>query len=175
MDDDRMWDDRPANTRLRNVLGLWGGLALVGAGFVAVAAGWNEAASTPDVRVQLQALISGGLGGVVMVVGGGFLVLGHLTEYGFRRLEGRLDSVTEALLDLAHGAGTNKAVTAVPDDASAPFAPPSLYVEASHASYHASGCDLIDGRSDVRSMPVDQARSEGLTPCKVCIGELVPS
>ena len=179
MDDDQTWG-QPLSAKLRSVFGLWGGLALVGAGFVAVAAGWNEAASTPDVRVQLQALISGGLGGVAMVVGGGFLVLAHLTEYGFRRLEGRLDGVTEALLELAHadsGDGSVKTGSVKTGRVSGaePFAPRLEVVEATHASYHAPGCDLIEDQQAVRSLAIDQARDEGLSPCKVCVGELVQS
>lgn len=164
----------------REGLELWAGIALVAAGFVAVAIGWTKAADTPDVRVQIQALISGGIGGLAAVVAGGFLVQAYLTDTGFRRLERQLDRVTGALLELA-GA---PAPAPVPVDERATWgAPPvsgdddtvvlSGRVVASHAAYHVPGCDLLEGRDDVRAMNVDQAQREALAPCRVCMGERV--
>lgn len=151
--------------------GLWGGLALAAVGLVAVAVGWTKAAGTPDVRVQLQALISGGLGGLAAILAGGFLVLSDLTDAGFRRLEAQLDRVTGAVLDLAGHAPGEAPGGWQPEDGS--DAGPSMVVEASHASYHQPGCDVLDGRDGVRSITVAQARGEGLSPCPVCLGEQV--
>lgn len=170
----------------RDALELWGGLALVLIGFAAIGLGWVRAADTPDVRVQLQALISGGLGGLGLVVAGGFLVQIALTDAGFRRLEQQLDKVTGALLDLA-GSSRRRAVDGRPAaDERALWGPPtdhateedataitSQWVLASSASYHLPGCDLLEGRSDVRPMTVEQAGNEDLAACRVCVREPV--
>lgn len=163
----------------REALELWGGLALVAIGFVAVAIGWVRAAGTVDVRVQLQLLISGGLGGLGLVVAGAFLVQAYLTTSGFRRLEHQLDRVTSALLELAGTASAFRPDEAVPqgqapsDGSEATDTAPGGWVLASHAAYHVPGCDLLEGREDVRPMTLEEAGAERLAPCRVCVKEPV--
>ncbi|HWC36203.1 MAG TPA: hypothetical protein VG650_15460 [Mycobacteriales bacterium] len=52
--------------------------ALVAAGFVAMGLGWRVAARTLDVSIQVPAIISGGLGGLVLVVVGVTLFISQL-------------------------------------------------------------------------------------------------
>lgn len=145
------------------------GLLLVAAGFVAVGMGWYDASGTPDVRRQMQALISGGFGGLAAVVLGAAVLQAHVHSRGSRQLADKLDGVTSALLELAMA----------PFEASAPFSPtPSETshrphrVLASHASYHAAGCDLTAGRDSLREISRDEADAEGLSPCSVCLPSL---
>lgn len=156
----------------REALELWGGLALVVAGFVAVALGWSKAAATADIRIQLQALISGGIGGLAAVIAGGFAVQAYVADSGQRRLERQLDRVTGALLELV-GVSSERLLDERalwgPDGAD----PRSMRVVASHAAFHLPGCDLVEGRKDLRSMTLSEAGNEELTACRVCITEPV--
>lgn len=72
---------------------LFAGLVL--AGFAAIGLGWRVAARTLSVPLQVPALVSGGLGGVALVLLGAGLVS---TQAG-RRLAAQERVQTEALLD----------------------------------------------------------------------------
>ncbi|HZQ87619.1 MAG TPA: hypothetical protein VFA83_22425 [Acidimicrobiales bacterium] len=133
------------------------GLALVAAGFAAIGLGWLDASGTADVRVQMQDLISGGVGGLALVIVGGFLLIAQLAERAARRSEQKLDRVTAALLAMA-----GSVAPSLVDE-------PSDEVVASHASYHVASCDLTTGRRRLRKMSKANAVAEGLEPCSVCI------
>lgn len=140
---------------------LWAGLAIVAIGFAAVAMGWFKAAGTADVRVQIQAMISGGLGGLAFVLAGAALIHSHATSSGFRRLEHQLNRVADAVLDLA--ITEEHQLTGV---AKRQYEPTTVI--ASHASYHKPGCDLASSRDGLREMSLGQAEQEQLRPCGVC-------
>ena len=57
---------------------MWVAAGLVLAGFVAIALGWRGAAATLDVPVQVPYLVSGGLAGLALILGGVVLVLVQL-------------------------------------------------------------------------------------------------
>jgi hypothetical protein len=76
-------------------LGLY--LALVIAGFVAIGLGWRAAARTLFVPFQVPALVSGGIGGLALIVLGAGLAA---TQVG-RRLAAEERAETEDLLDEA--------------------------------------------------------------------------
>lgn len=146
------------------------GLLLVAAGFVAVALGWYDASGTPDVRRQMQALISGGLGGLAAVVLGAALLQAHVQSRDTRQLASKFDGVTDALLELARNVSAGDEHAAARGNGSGPPADPTAPtpVLASHASYHAAGCDLAADRGSLRDLSIEQARDEGLAPCRVC-------
>jgi hypothetical protein len=144
------------------------GLLLVVAGFVAVFLGWLEASGTADVRVQMQDLISGGVGGLGMLVVGGVLLQSALADRAARRTEAGLARLADALdlgaqlasePALAHASATNDSRAAVA-------------VLATHASYHLPACDLLAERDPEQVQPttVRQARRNGLAACRVCFG-----
>jgi hypothetical protein len=169
-------DDRPRDPFDR-VLGLLVrvqtplGLLLVIAGFVAVFMGWLEASSTADVRIQMQDLISGGVGGLGMLVIGGVLLQSALSDRAARRTELALVRIAD-LLEPGAGAiapavsPTGPTVAAVGVDARGRVA-----VLATHASFHLPGCDLLDDRAAEQVTPttVRQARRKGLQACRVCV------
>lgn len=145
------------------------GLLLIAVGFVAVGLGWYDASGTGDVRRQLQALISGGFGGLALVVLGAAIVQSHVTSEGSRALEEKFHRIGDALLDLAYSeaASPPQGQGVERPDASGPRA--LTHVLASHASYHAPGCDLISGRNGLRELPVTEADAEDLQPCGICL------
>lgn len=167
--------ERPrAVGRMEGLLNKWrlvelpAGLVLIAAGFVAVALGWYDASGTADVRRQLQALISGGFGGLAAVVLGAALVQAHVNSKGARELAGKFDRVADALLDLAYS--REAAPTADAQEMPSAWRPQALtHVLASHASYHAPGCDLTTGREGLRQLTVNEAEREELRPCGVCL------
>lgn len=146
------------------------GLLLVAAGFVAVGMGWYDASGTPDVRRQMQALISGGFGGLAAVVLGAAVLQAHVQSRGSRQLADKLDGVTGALLELASvpvQTGESGSFRRAPGGTSEAVA--SQRVLASHASFHAAGCDLTAGRDSLRELRREDAETEGLSPCGVCL------
>lgn len=140
------------------------GLLLVAGGFLAVALGWLDASGTADVRRQLQALISGGFGGLALVLLGAILLQSQTASRSVKRLETKLERVAEAVLELAHmeapGKTKGNGRTAIEPGR----------VIATHASYHTLECDLVAGRDGVLELTPAQARRRGFRPCKVCIG-----
>jgi hypothetical protein len=137
------------------------GLVVVAAGFVVVFFGWLDASRTADVRRQMQSLISGGFGGLGLVLVGGMLVQAEVASRSARRLERSLDRVGDVLLDLA-----SERPAPEPSDIEAA----SGTVVATHASFHQPACDLLAGRDGTRSLPAADALREGLRPCPVCLG-----
>lgn len=131
-------------------------VAMMAGGFLLIVLGWNGAAGLDYVQGQLPYLISGGMAGFGLIVGG--LVLAVIQEMRRSTL-----AVTEKLEELTQitlkGAGAG-GPTAVPSDGS--------MVVAGRTSYHRSDCHLIDGRSDLQVMSGSDANSRGLAPCRIC-------
>jgi hypothetical protein len=142
------------------------GLLLVVGGFVAVFLGWLEASGTADVRIQMQDLISGGIGGLGMLVVGGVLLQSSLADRAARRTEAALLQLGEAIV---RGGGTAGHVSL------RPLA--STTVLATHASYHLPGCDLLEERAadEIRETTHAKARRAGLVACRICLPEKVAS
>jgi hypothetical protein len=143
------------------------GLLLVIGGFVAVFLGWLEASGTADVRVQMQDLISGGIGGLALLFVGGVLLQSALADRVARRTEVALGRLADALVPGALPAG---AVPAARPAAESNGLGAADAVLATHASYHLPACDLLDGRQteQVRPTTIRQARRSGLAACRVC-------
>ena len=68
---------RDGNPALPSLL-VFGGLVV--AGFVSMAVAWRIAARTLDVSIQVPALISGGMGGLILVVVGTVLFVTQLAR-----------------------------------------------------------------------------------------------
>ena len=126
------------------------GLLLLGGGFLAVGAGWLEASGTADVRIQMQDLISGGIGGLAMVVVALALLLGAVVSRAGRRLE-------QLLLPLAPLAQDVKPTE-------------SADLVATHASYHRASCDLVADRPGL--LPLQPEDVDDLSACGVCRPEV---
>ena len=134
------------------------GLALLGTGFAAIGLGWLEASGTADVRIQMQDLISGGVGGLAMVLTGVVLLGCHVAASAGRRLEAALAAVTEHM------------ASGQPSD-TAPDAPQDVVV-VSHASYHRPSCDLLADRASLTTAHLTELGERGLSACRVCQPEV---
>lgn len=130
------------------------GIAFAAAGFILIVLGFDGAASQDVVSSQIPYLISGGLGGLALVVLGIGLALVHEFRQGSILMATRVEELTEAL-----AASRRVGPTEVPDGAS---------VVASRSSFHRPDCHLVSSREDVQVMSASAAEQAGLTACRIC-------
>jgi len=129
-------------SRLGGVLGI----AYCVAGFFLIFLGWNGAATYDSVPAQLPYVVSGGFGGLGLIVLGSALIIAQS-----RRGERLVAAAT---------------ANAAPRPATLPSAGGS--VVAGPTSYHRPDCRVVEGLSDVVTMSAAEAASSGRTPCRVC-------
>lgn len=127
------------------------------AGFLLLVLGWNGAANLDYVQGQVPYVISGGLAGLGLIGGGLVMALIQESRRNTVMLAEKLEELTEIM---AAGAAKSGGPTAVPSDGS--------MVVAGRTSFHRSNCHLIDGRTDLQVMGVEDAKSRGLAACRIC-------
>jgi hypothetical protein len=122
--------------------------------------GWNGAASYDRVSAQVPYLVSGGIGGLALVVLGSALIVTQSHRNDRASLQATLEDLREALgrvaaaeevVAVAHGAATGSDV-----------------VLAGPNAYHRPSCRLIVGQAGVTPMNVAAARELGLEACRIC-------
>lgn len=125
------------------------GLLFCVAGFITIAMGWNGMAREACPDCQLPYIVSGGAGGLGLILFGvALLVLAQI-----RAERGRLaDQIAEAIRPLVQATAENGAGKVV----------------AGKSTYHRPGCRLVKDKSDLDQMSHAAARAKGLTPCRVC-------
>lgn len=135
-------------------------VALMVAGFVLIVLAWNGAASRDFIQGQFPYLISGGIAGLGLILGG--LALALIQE--MRRVTGRLEDKIEWMTEIL-GSRVEKAggPTAVPED--------GTVVIAGRTSFHRPDCHLVEGRDDMQAMSPGAAADRGLAPCRICTPE----
>lgn len=121
-------------------------------GFAVIALGWHGSARRACVDCQFPYLISGGVGGLALVLVGAALLVVAQVRIESARLARQLDRLAEP--NVGALAGTRL-------DA-------SELVLAGSATYHRPDCRLVKSRDDLPTRTVQMARAEGLVPCRVC-------
>jgi len=174
------------------------GIAMVVAGFVVIALAWNGAAGTDFLQSQFPYLLSGGLGGLGLIVAGAAVMYVQAarevdaTEAAhYARVVSSLQRTAAALrgggtataaVSLLEPTGTvqvvtQRAVTAddptvVSDTAwSAPADAATTgeaLVVAGRSSFHDPSCHLVNTRDDLDLLRRQDATGAGLKPCRVC-------
>ncbi len=139
-----------------NTLGGKLGLLFCVAGLAVIWAGWNGAASYNDIRKQFPYLVSGGIGGLALVVIGAALLIVQSQRADRVQLEANLTELRDILARMAGLPGTNGADAESGD-----------FVVAGPSAYHRPACKLVAGRALQRLTP-DQAQTAGLEPCRTC-------
>lgn len=129
-------------------------------GVVAIILGWYGAAHTPFVFEQMPYLISGGLLGVGLIVGGGLLYLGSWLA----RLAEQERDEGEKIRELIKGLQREleylpAAVAGVPATVHGVFV-----ATKTGTMFHTRDCNVVAGREDLREVSAD----DGLSPCKLC-------
>lgn len=127
------------------------GLLFCVAGFITIALGWNGMAREACADCQLPYIVSGGAGGLGLILfGTALLVLAQIRAERNRLAE----QIGEAIRPLVQATATNGAG--------------GTKVVAAKSTYHRPGCRLVEGKADVDEMSVAAALAKGLTPCRVC-------
>jgi hypothetical protein len=139
-----------------NTLGGKLGLFFCIAGLAVIWAGWNGAASYNDIRKQFPYLLSGGIGGLALVVIGAALMVIQSQRADRVQIEANLVELRNILDRMTGVATTNGADVDSVD-----------LVVAGPSTYHRPTCKLVAGRN-LRKMPADQAQAAGLESCRTC-------
>ena len=151
----------------------YAGWFFFGFGALLVVIGYFGISGEAVVAKQLPYLISGGLGGVLLaILGGYFLAMEELRQDSGRlnRMERQLEELHRALLgrDDAPEVSTSMSVASVNGHARVPV-PDDDHVVAvpSGSSFHRPSCTLVTGKEATPLSPVE-AGERGLRPCGVC-------
>jgi hypothetical protein len=127
------------------------GLLFCVAGFIAIALGWNGMAREACADCQLPYIVSGGAGGLGLILFGIALLLMAQIRAERNRLA---EQIGDAIRPLVQATATDGAGDAE--------------VVAAKSTYHRPGCRLVTAKSDLDEMSVAAAQAKGLTPCRVC-------
>ena len=158
------------------------GWVLTGIGALALLVGYLGISREAVVAKQIPYLISGGLGGVaLLIVGAVFLGTEDVRRDAARieRLESLVEELHRALLvrdgqaAVAAPAEAELAdvTTAAPNGRAA--AGDGVVVLPAGRSFHRPGCPMVEGKDQARTVPADRATSKGLEPCRLCEPHLV--
>jgi hypothetical protein len=137
---------------------LYVGGTLMPLGLLLIVLGWLGASRTPLVFEQTPYLISGGLLGVALVIGGGFVYFGYWQSVRIHESRRQNDELTAAVtrLETLLGAGSQAGGHAT-----------TRFVATPHGSiFHRPDCPVMAGRAELRQ--VDPDRDDGLAPCQIC-------
>jgi hypothetical protein len=150
-----LWADVDRRVRLGRILGL----LFVTAGFVVIGVAWNGAASI-NLRIdsQFPYLLSGGFLGLGLIVIGSTLLFLSTVRAERQILTAKFDEMLTLL-----GRNLNRLQFSSNGAASAN----GQVVVGAHV-YHRAECRILEGKSGLTTVTVEQAAAEGLKPCRVC-------
>lgn len=155
-----LFGDADRRVRLGRVLGL----VFIAAGFVVIGKAWDGAASINFATGQLPYLLSGGFMGLGLIITGATLLFlstvrserSLMTEQ-YEEMNRLLSRNLSRLQISANGAGGEDREQVI----------------AASNHYHVAGCRVLEGKSDIATVLVEQAVAEGLEPCRVCAPPVV--
>ena len=134
------------------------GMGFCVVGFLVIAIAWNGAAGLDYAQGQLPYLISGGVGGLGLIVIGAAVIVAESNRRDRAILERKLDQLTHVMSRMGPAAGVNG--SRVAQDAGT--------VVAGRSSYHLPDCRLVEGRTDNETMSKAEAEDMGLARCRIC-------
>ena len=149
----------------RNKLGHQFGVLFCLAGFVLMWVGWNGAASYDSVIRQFPFLISGGLGGLGLIVIGVGLWTVQSQRAERAHLESHLAGLEKVLETLVEVVGLTAGVR------DAAFVAENGLVLAGASAYHDPACPLVQDHPRLRTTTPARAAESGLAPCRTCVPE----
>ena len=135
-------------------------MVLVGLGFVFVYFGWDGAAEKDTIQQQFPYLLSGGVIGLGLILGGLTVAIVQTVRRESAILAGKLDELADVLGRVGEEVGVAVSPTAVPDHGD--------LVMAGRTTYHRPDCRLVEGRSGTQAMSPEAAAGRGLAPCRIC-------
>lgn len=148
---------RKLSTRNAGQVDRW--LLLIGAiavplGIVLIILGWAGASRTPFVFEQIPYMISGGLLGVALVFGGGFVYFAYWQTRSARETR---ETQREVLAALDH-------IAALLGSEQAPISS-RLVSTAKGAMFHREDCPVAQRATNLRTV---KGNERGLKPCGIC-------
>ncbi|HWB65391.1 MAG TPA: hypothetical protein VG708_01005 [Mycobacteriales bacterium] len=143
-----------------------GGL-LMPLGVALILLGWAGASRTPLPFEQNDYLISGGILGLALVFGGGFVYFSYWQTVRVRESRQQTAQLTAALNRLesllAGGAGAPGGAAGVVE--AARTANRTFVATASGSIFHRRDCPAVAGRDDLKRVDVEKTN---LRPCRIC-------
>lgn len=149
-----LWVDVDRRVRTGRILGL----VFVTAGFVVMGKAWDGAASVNFSTGQFPYLLSGGFMGLGLVVTGCMLLFLSTIRAERQVLTDKFDEITRLL-------GRNLTRMQVSSNG---VAGGGEQVVAGATVYHRAECKVLQGKTGLTSITVEQAVAEGLSACRVC-------
>jgi hypothetical protein len=146
------------------------GWVLTGLGALALLIGYLGISREAIVAKQIPYLISGGIGGLaLLIIGAVFLGTEDVRRDTARldRLEAMVEQLHAALL-VADPAAADELVRGAATDGRRPTASDGVVVLPQGKSFHRRDCAMVDGKPAAESMSLDRATSRGLVPCRLC-------
>ena len=134
------------------------GLLFVTAGFVVIGKAWDGAASINFTTGQFPYLLSGGFMGLGLVVTGCTLLLLSTVRGEREVMSQKMDEVTKLL---------SRSLTRMQASSNG-LAGSGEQVVAGETTYHRPDCKILQGKTGLATLTIEQAAAEGLTPCRVC-------
>jgi hypothetical protein len=126
---------------------------MIPGGVAAILLGWYGAARTPFLFEQVPYLISGGLLGVGLLLGGGLLYMGAWLSRLAEQQRDDASQLRELLSELRSADAAPAAATAGP-----------LVATATGTMFHLPDCPVVANKDGLRPVTSDN----GLRPCKLC-------
>jgi hypothetical protein len=137
------------------------GMGVVGLGLLVILIAWNGAAGLDYAQGQLPYLLSGGFGGLGLIVVGASLIVAESNRRDRAVLEQQLAELNAAIKRLSSTTGVVATAASgldVTDD----------IVIAGRSSFHRPDCRLVEGRGLGEQLVRDVAEAQGLSACRVC-------
>jgi hypothetical protein len=134
------------------------GSILLPTGLIVILLGWWGASHTSYDFEQVPYLISGGILGAAMTVAGGFLYFGYWLTRLVHEAQRQRAELAEMVVRLDSRMAVLEGAPAQPDA-------PRLVATATGSLVHRADCNLVRGKSGLRSV---DAATPGLAACRIC-------
>jgi hypothetical protein len=151
-----VWIEVDRRVRFGRILGL----AFVTGGFIVIGKAWDGAASKNFVQMQFPYLLSGGFMGLGLIITGCTLLFLSTVRSERKILTDQYEEMVRLL-------GRNLSRLQVSSNGAAANGAGDSVVAGAHA-YHRAECKILQGKGGLMTVSVEQARAEGLDPCRVC-------
>lgn len=158
------WHSLAGDVDRRIRLGRILGLTFVTAGTIIIGVAWNGAAGQNIITAQFPYLISGGFMGVALVIIGCMLLFLATVRAERQVMTDKFDEMMTLL-------SRNLGRLSISSNGSSGS---HEQVVVTSESYHRADCTILQGKTDLATIPLQQAAAEGLSPCRTCEPPVLP-
>jgi hypothetical protein len=146
-------------------------ISMILAGFLVIGLAWNGAASLDYIQGQFPYLLSGGLGGLGLIVAGMAIMYVQTTRtlaVARSRQMDRINAEARRVLEVLREDPLGPAAGAHTLSSNGSGPATGTTVVAGRSSFHDPECHLVASRDDLERIARDQAASRGLNACRIC-------